>query len=83
MLAFTPPIGLGRTAPLRGIGSTCRRGDGSTPWDEIGGRAGAMQDFLYEISRQTVADADLILRDRPPLSCRGTQLTTKGRLTPT
>ena len=58
-------------------------------------RAGAMTDALYEIGRQTVADAALILRGLPPLSCRRAQretvalsrskpiaqLTTKGRLT--
>ena len=36
-------------------------------------RAGAMIDPLYEIGRQTVADADLILRGLPPLSCRRAQ----------
>ncbi len=33
-------------------------------------RAGAIQDSLYEIGRQTVANAGLILRELPPLSCR-------------
>ena len=36
-------------------------------------RAGAMRDLLYEIGRQTVADAELILRGLPPLSCRRAQ----------
>ena len=36
-------------------------------------RAGAMRDSLYEIGRQTVADAELILRGLPPLSCRRAQ----------
>jgi phosphoglycerate dehydrogenase-like enzyme len=36
-------------------------------------RAGAMTDALYEIGRQTVADAGLILRGLPPLSCRRAQ----------
>jgi phosphoglycerate dehydrogenase-like enzyme len=36
-------------------------------------RAGAMTDALYEIGRQTVADAALILRGLPPLSCRRAQ----------
>ena len=36
-------------------------------------RAGAMIDSLYEIGRQTVADAELILRGLPPLSCRRAQ----------
>jgi phosphoglycerate dehydrogenase-like enzyme len=36
-------------------------------------RAGAMPDSLLEIGRQTVADADLILRGLPPLSCRRAQ----------
>jgi len=36
-------------------------------------RAGAMTDSLFEIGRQTVADADLILRGLPPLSCRRAQ----------
>jgi phosphoglycerate dehydrogenase-like enzyme len=36
-------------------------------------RAGALPDSLYEIGRQTVADAELILRGLPPLSCRRAQ----------
>jgi phosphoglycerate dehydrogenase-like enzyme len=36
-------------------------------------RAGATTDALYEIGRQTVADAGLILRGLPPLSCRRAQ----------
>ena len=36
-------------------------------------RAGALPDSLLEIGRQTVADADLILRGLPPLSCRRAQ----------
>ncbi len=36
-------------------------------------RAGAMTDSLLEIGRQTVADAELILRGLPPLSCRRAQ----------
>jgi phosphoglycerate dehydrogenase-like enzyme len=36
-------------------------------------RAGALADSLYEIGRQTVADAALILRGLPPLSCRRAQ----------
>jgi phosphoglycerate dehydrogenase-like enzyme len=42
-------------------------------------RAGAMTDSLYEIGRQTVADADLILRGLPPLSCRRAQRETVAR----
>jgi phosphoglycerate dehydrogenase-like enzyme len=42
-------------------------------------RAGAMTDVLYEIGRQTVADADLILRGLPPLSCRRAQRETVAR----
>jgi phosphoglycerate dehydrogenase-like enzyme len=42
-------------------------------------RAGAMTEALYEIGRQTVADADLILRGLPPLSCRRAQRETVGR----
>ena len=42
-------------------------------------RAGAMRDALYEIGRQTVADADLILRGLPPLSCRRAQRETVVR----
>jgi phosphoglycerate dehydrogenase-like enzyme len=42
-------------------------------------RAGAMKDSLYEIGRQTVADADLILRGLAPLSCRGAQRETVSR----
>jgi phosphoglycerate dehydrogenase-like enzyme len=36
-------------------------------------RAGAMDYSLYEIGRQTVADAELILKGLPPLSCRRAQ----------
>ena len=36
-------------------------------------RAGAMVDALYEIGRQTVADAELILKGLPPMSCRRAQ----------
>jgi phosphoglycerate dehydrogenase-like enzyme len=36
-------------------------------------RAGALPDALFEIGRQTVADAELILRGLPPLSCRRAQ----------
>jgi phosphoglycerate dehydrogenase-like enzyme len=36
-------------------------------------RAGAMTDSLLEIGRQTVADAELVLRGLPPLSCRRAQ----------
>ena len=42
-------------------------------------RAGAMTDSLLEIGRQTVADADLILRGLPPLSCRRAQRETVAR----
>jgi len=42
-------------------------------------RAGALTDALYEIGRQTVADAELILRGLPPLSCRRAQRETVGR----
>ena len=42
-------------------------------------RAGAMRDALYEIGRQTAADAGLILRGLPPLSCRRAQRETVGR----
>lgn len=42
-------------------------------------RAGALPDSLYEIGRQTVADAELILRGLPPLSCRRAQRETVGR----
>ena len=42
-------------------------------------RAGAMTDALYEIGRQTAADADLILRGLPPLSCRRAQRETVAR----
>ncbi len=42
-------------------------------------RAGAMRGALYEIGRQTVADADLILRGLPPLSCRRAQRETVAR----
>jgi phosphoglycerate dehydrogenase-like enzyme len=42
-------------------------------------RAGALPDSLHEIGRQTVADAELILRGLPPLSCRRAQRETVGR----
>jgi phosphoglycerate dehydrogenase-like enzyme len=42
-------------------------------------RAGALPDSLYEIGRQTVADAGLILRGLPPLSCRRAQRETVAR----
>ena len=42
-------------------------------------RAGALRDSLFEIGRQTVADAELILRGLPPLSCRRAQRETVGR----
>ena len=42
-------------------------------------RAGAMRGALYEIGRQAVADADLILRGLPPLSCRRAQRETVAR----
>ena len=38
-----------------------------------------MTDSLYEIGRQTVADAELILRGLPPLSCRRAQRETVAR----
>jgi len=42
-------------------------------------RAGAMTDSLLEIGRQTVADAELIVRGLPPLSCRRAQRETVTR----
>ena len=42
-------------------------------------RAGAMPDSLLEIGRQTVADAGLILKGLPPLSCRRAQRETVAR----
>ena len=42
-------------------------------------RAGAMDYSLYEIGRQTVADAELILKGLPPLSCRRAQRETVMR----
>ena len=42
-------------------------------------RAGAMTESLIEIGRQTVADAELILRGLPPLSCRRAQRETVAR----
>jgi len=42
-------------------------------------RAGALVDSLFEIGRQTVADAELILRGLPPLSCRRAQRETVAR----
>ena len=42
-------------------------------------RAGAMTDSLLEIGRQTVADAELVLRGLPPLSCRRAQRETVAR----
>jgi phosphoglycerate dehydrogenase-like enzyme len=42
-------------------------------------RAGALPDSLHEIGRQTVADAGLVLRGLPPLSCRRAQRETVSR----
>ena len=42
-------------------------------------RAGAMTDSLREIGRQTVADAELVLRGLPPFSCRRAQRETVAR----
>ena len=42
-------------------------------------RAGALPESLSGIGRQTVADAELILRGLPPLSCRRAQRETVGR----
>jgi phosphoglycerate dehydrogenase-like enzyme len=42
-------------------------------------RAGALPDALIEIGRQTVADAGLVLRGLPPLSCRRAQRETVAR----
>jgi hypothetical protein len=38
-----------------------------------------MIDPLFEVGRQTVADAGLILRGLPPLSCRRAQRETVAR----
>ena len=42
-------------------------------------RTGAMADSLLEIGRQTVADAGLIIKGLPPLSCRRAQRETVAR----
>ena len=42
-------------------------------------RAGSDDGSLFEIGRQTVADADLVLRGLPPLSCRRAQRETVMR----
>ncbi len=42
-------------------------------------RAGVMTDSLLEIGRQTIADAGLILKGLPPLSCRRAQRETVAR----
>jgi phosphoglycerate dehydrogenase-like enzyme len=42
-------------------------------------RAGALADSLFEIGRQTIADAELVLRGLPPLSCRRAQRETVAR----
>jgi phosphoglycerate dehydrogenase-like enzyme len=42
-------------------------------------RAGAMVDSLHEIGRQTVADAELVLKGLPPMSCRRAQRETVMR----
>ena len=42
-------------------------------------RAGATPDALLEIGRQTIADAELILKGLPPLSCRRAQRETVAR----
>jgi phosphoglycerate dehydrogenase-like enzyme len=48
-------------------------------------RAGALHGSLYEIGRQTVADAELVLHGLPPLSCRRAQRETvlRSRSKPT
>jgi len=38
-----------------------------------------MQDALYEIGRQAVADAELILQGLAPVTCRRAQRETVGR----
>jgi phosphoglycerate dehydrogenase-like enzyme len=53
-----------------------RRGEGLTLSPH---RAGALPESLLEIGRQTVADAELILRGLPPLSCRRAQRETVER----
>ena len=42
-------------------------------------RAGVLTDSLLEVGRQTVADAELIMRGLPPLSCRRAQRETVSR----
>jgi phosphoglycerate dehydrogenase-like enzyme len=42
-------------------------------------RAGAMVEALYDIGRQTVADAEMILRGLPPVLCRRAQRETVAR----
>jgi phosphoglycerate dehydrogenase-like enzyme len=42
-------------------------------------RAGAMVQALYDIGRQTVADAEMILRGLPPVLCRRAQRETVAR----
>jgi phosphoglycerate dehydrogenase-like enzyme len=42
-------------------------------------RAGALPESLLEIGRQTLADAELILRGLPPLSCRRAQRETVAK----
>jgi phosphoglycerate dehydrogenase-like enzyme len=42
-------------------------------------RAGAMVEALYDIGRQTVADAEMILRGLPPVLCRRAQRETVTR----
>ncbi len=43
-------------------------------------RTGGMPDALFDIGRQTVADAELILKGLPPLVCRRAQRETVSRL---
>ena len=42
-------------------------------------RTGGMQDALFEIGRQAVADAELILKGLAPVTCRRAQRETVGR----
>jgi len=42
-------------------------------------RSGGIQEAFYEIGRMVVADAELLLRGLPPISCKVAQPETVGR----
>ena len=76
--AVRPPQGRDRRVPRRagGAGDPCARADRLL---FSAHRTGGMTEALYEIGRQTVADAELILQGLAPVTCRRAQRETVGR----